>query len=553
MKTSKKNESYKNINQRYLLFIPVTAIAVALIYIAFFWGSRISVEGKLTASFDRESERALYSAESFIEGQFNALVGASYFIEDDYDYSLNRLKEFRSHNHCGKLGILKRDGILYTTENEKIDMKNSKSFDMLLGGKSIIGESFLYTDESYLLCGVPVYTGNMITGALCSLIYASDIKEAISLPDSFSYLLSDENGNIITGNGLFENASGELEDILSEENMTTYLKAANSRSMAKAEDIYEEKSIKISLYPLDINNNMLLSAISDEDFSKLTSSYFVAAPLLYVIFFIIFAIIIISAAVYTKKANSSLIGQINRFRMASNSLKVSFIIHSHESPALISYRSSSLSNLLGYTDGELELIFKNSLEPLIYSEDRSSVLKDFDDFHSSDETERRIFFRLVTKDKKIMKFSDNMSKDKKTGQIISIITAIDDIAKIYSEAEHMAKRLETLAEASACYVFDLDIKNKKLFLSENLKERLGYSIQAEDCFRQSVRDKLISPESRGELEEMITSYKKGNKTITGGITVMAASGGYIRFGVTAEIIGSIIKDEVRILAVLKEI
>ena len=549
-----KKNSYRNISKKYLLFIPVFAVVVMSLYAAFFMAGRIFLDSRMADELNRECEKGAYDIERHIEGYMMSLVSAAGFIRDeDYSYCLSRLKESQSYIRCSMLGILDKDGTFYTTDNRRLGMGGYECFADVLDGNLVKGRSFEYGGEVYILYGVPLYSGNTVTGALCCCELMSDLSGMVESSDYFTFIFAVNDGRILTEKGKLGDFGERLPDILSENNMIRFNAAAREDKNALLMDKLDGKDIRYYVYPLESNNGVLLSAITDEDYNRLTGNFFVGTFALYIVFFIIIVFIIVSAVIYVRMANKSLIEQLERFSMASSTLKIGFIIHSSESPGLISYKSTSLGKILGYNDNEIELIFKNRLESLIYSEDRNRAMRDFEDFFASGDSVGKIYLRLVAKNREPIRFADNMFKDRKTGQIVSIISPVDNVARAYEENEYMTKRLELLAEVSSCYVFELNVSEKRLFLSENLKERLGYTLQAEDCFRQSVRNKLISPHSRKELEAMIRSYKRGNRSITGGITVMTSMGSYVRFKVRAEIIGSVIKDEVRVLAVLSEI
>lgn len=548
-----KEESYAKLVRRYLLFIPVAIVVVMAIYFCFFIGSSAFINDRAVYELNAASERAAHNVEQHIEGRMMSVVSLSYFADEDYSYTLSRLGASRNYLDADMLGILGKDRIFYTTRKGNIDVRGIDCFSRALEGNLVNGKSFELDGNVYILYGAPIYSGNNVVGAVCLAELFPKLAEAAKPDDYYSIIFTDKHGKILGKTTETKKEAESLGDILTESNMALFLDETEKENNILLKDKIDGRDVRLYVYSLDLNDGVLISVISEDDYRELIGDYFTGTAALYILFFVILAGIILISVLYVHKAHKSLIRQLERFSTASNTLRIAFLIHSPDSPGEISYKSSSLGRMLGYTDNELEFIFKNSLEMLICSEDRSRTMAAFEEFYASGEDSRVIYFRLVDKNKRLLQFSDIMTRDKKTGQIISIVQAVDKIAGIYRETEFMSKRMDLLTEVSSCYVFDLDIGKNRLFISENLKARLGYAVQAEDIYKQSVRDRLISPHSKRELEAMIKSYKRGDRNISGHITVLSSLGGYVRFEVTAEVLGSIIKDEARVIAVLKEV
>ncbi|MCD8158487.1 MAG: hypothetical protein LUD77_06230 [Clostridiales bacterium] len=554
MKLFSGNKNYKSIYKKYLLISLGAAIFMIAVCTAFFFICGGVINRRILNELLRESERAAYDAEEHIEGNIKTLSAVSYFVEEDnLSYSLSRLKEVKNDIDCYMLGILSREGVLYSTENNEYDVQGIECFNDVLSGGVVQCEKFEYGGESYFLYGVPVYRGNVVAGGVCLTDTISDFTDTFFTSDYISLALISCEGAILAESGDLVESSYNIVNILSRENIQRYNEAAAlSRPVLLKENI-NGSGARIQTMPLSVNDYVLISIITDAGYNSVILEYFYLIVFAFLIFMVILAAIIIFSLSYFKKANLNVLEKMRRFSEASKILKVSYMHHSYKRPGTVSYSSSALDNDFGYTITEFENLFKNRLEYIIYSEDRIRVFRDFEDFYNSTDSRRKISFRIVGRDKKIMWYSDEMTKDLKNEQIISLIMPINEIAELQKKNDFLSKRLDLLSRASSYYVFELNIKDRELFVSENLKERLGYVIQAQDCFKQSVRERLLSPHSRKELEAMIRSYKRGDRTISGNLTVMAADGSHVRFHIEAEVIGAIIKDETRILAILNEV
>ncbi|MCC8098148.1 MAG: hypothetical protein LIO44_06300, partial [Eubacterium sp.] len=542
------------IYKRYLLISLCAVFLMIAVCTAFFFICGGVIKRRILNELLRESERAAYDAEEHIEGSIKALSAVSYFVEvDNLNYSLSQLKEAKNDIDCNMLGILNREGVFYSTESSEYDVRGIDCFNEILSGEVVQCKKFEYGGESYFLYGVPVYIGNVVVGGLWLTYTISDFTDTFFTSDYISLALISGEGAILAESGDLVESSYNIGNILSKENIRLYNDAAALGRPVLLKENINGTGARIQTLPLSVNDYVLISIITDAGYNSVILQYFYLIVAAFVIFLIIMAAVIIFSLSYFKKANVSVLEKMRRFSEASRILQVTYMHHGYTRPGTVSYSSSALDNDFGYTINEFESLFKNRLEYIIYSEDRARVFRDFEDFYNSSESRRKISFRIVDKEKKIKWYTDEMTKDLKNEQIISLIMPINELAELQGKNDFLSKRLDLLSRASSYYVFELNIKDRELFVTENLKERLGYVIQAQDCFKQSVRERLLSPHSRKELEAMIRSYKRGDRTISGNLTVMAADGSHVRFHVEAEVIGAIIKDETRILAILNEV
>ncbi|MCD8089462.1 MAG: PAS domain-containing protein, partial [Clostridiales bacterium] len=506
---------------------------------------------KILNELYRDSERAAYDIEEHISANINALSAVSYFVEDEnQSYILSRLKEAKNDIDCYMLGILSREGVFYTTENQELDVRGAECFNKVLEGNVVKCEKFVFNDTDCFLYGAPVYKGSVVVGGVCLTDTVSGLADVFFSSEYTNYAIVSKEGAILAEDYNFIEDKGNIGNILSKENIEKYHRAAGENTPVFLRDSIDGEGVRIQVYPLKINDYVLISVLTDSGYRSVLLGYFSCVALTFVVFMAIMLAVIIFSVLFFKKSNISVLGQLERFADASRALKITYIQHGYTRPGNISYSSRALNNAFGYSVAEIESLFKNRFEYLIYNEDRTRVFREFEDFYNSSETRRKISFRIITKSKKTMWYSDEMTKNLKTEQIISLLYPIDDLAETQSRAAFLSKRLDLISRASSYYVFELNLHDRELFVTDNLKERLGYVITAQDCFKASVRERLISPHSHKELEAMIRSYKRGDRSISGNLTVMTADGSFVRFHIEAEVMGAIIKGESRILAIL---
>ncbi len=557
MEILKKTTNYKNISRRYLLTIPALIVLLSVLFFAFTVLVRYSYVQNVLGDLKRDSERTAYEAELHIENKINTLLAFSGLLGEEDDltsiYNLNRLKSINNSISFYMLGVIDIDNRQFiNTENESFSVLNYDWFDRLRRGSIIRGENFIFSGELLTLYAVPVYKGNRVIGGVACIDRSSDFSEVFTHSDRFNYEIINENGVVIAESSDIVGMGKNINELLSEENAEKY-----KRAMSEGEEILTEQDInghfcRIQMVPLSFNNYVLLSIATENDYNSELYRNYGLMIIQYLIFMIILAAVVISAVLFFSFSNRSIINQLGRFTDASNTLKTAYILHSAERPFEIIYKSASSDNLI-MPEGKSGDIHIASLEDIIYSADKSRTIKAIEDFVVSNETEKKIYFRITPDGDEPHWVSSNIKKDEKSSALTSIISAVDSYVEMSDEVQLLTTRLNQLSYVSSYYIFELDISKGKLFISENLKERLGYSIEAADCFKESVRAKLISPVSLKDLNNLIESYKRGKRSLEGDLDIKSATGGYVTFHLRAEVIGTVIRDELKILAILNEI
>ncbi len=554
MKITGKDKDYKGIYKNYLFLAFGAVVLMTVICVVFFFICGLVLNRRIINELYRETERAVYDVEEHIEANIRELASVSYFVEEESSsYALSRLREAKNNIDCYMLGYLSREGIFTSTENQTLDVREIECFNEVLGGEVVRCKRFISGDESCFLYGVPVYKGNMVIGGVC-LIDTDESFADVFFPSEYTdFAVINGDGAILIGEEKIFGDSGNIGNILSKENSQKYRRAVKDRDSVLLRETINSHGVRIQIVPIDVNDYVLAAVLTDSEYNSVLLNYFYFIAFTFVVFMGIMISVIIFSVVFFKKSKTSVLGQLERISEANRRLKITYIRHSYTRPGIISYSSKVLNNIFGYSVYELNSVFKNRFENIIYNEDRTRVFREFEDFYNSSENRRKISFRIVAKDKKTVWYSDEMTRDPKAEEIISMLYPIDELAELQGRTDFLSKRLDLLSRASSYYIFELNLQNKELFVTDNLKEKLGYVIQARDCFKASVRERLISPHSHKELEAMIRQYKRGDRSISGNLTVMTASGSFVRFHIEAEVIGSIIKDETRILAILNEV
>ncbi len=553
MDIPKKTVSYKKISRRYLIVIPMLIVLISVLYMCFTTLTRHLYVQNTLEDFRRESERTAYEVELHIENKINTLMAFSGLLGEENDlnsiYNLNRLKAINNNLNLYMLGIIDKDKAQFiNTENEAYSVLGYGWFDRLRKGSIIRGENFDFSDELYTLYAVPVYRGSRITGGVGCIDKVSEFSEVFVHSDKFDYEIINENGVVIAESSNMLGIGKNINDFFTKENVEKYKRVVSEGEEILTEQAIDDQACRIQMVPLEFNDYVLLSILTDKDYNSELYRDFGLMLAQYLIFIIIISAVIISAILFFNLSNRSIISQLNRFTAAGNMLKTAYILHSPERPFTIKYRSASSGSVKGadFKQGD-------NLEDIIYSEDKSRTIKAIEDFASSNETEKRIYFRISSKEDGPHWVCSNIAKDRKSGLLVSIISAVDRFAKVSEEVQLMTKRLNQLSYVSSYYIFELDVNKKRLFMSENLRERLGYSIEAADCFKESVRTSLISPLSIKDLNRLIESCKRGKRSLEGELDIKTAAGTYVTFHIQAEVMGTVIKDEIKVLAILNEV
>lgn len=500
MKKNAKNKDYKSVYKKYLLLSLGSVFLMTAVCVIFFFICGRVFNKRILDELLRESKRAAYDAEEHIEGNLKAISAVSCFVEEEnISYNLSKLKEAKNDMDCYMLGILTGEGVFYTTENQELDVKDIDCFSRILEGEIIECEKYEYTGESFFLYGVPVYRGNVVIGGVCLTDRISDFTDTFFTSDYISHALIDREGMILAESGSLIEQSCNIGNILSRENSEIYKKAYNDREAVLLRENINGTGARIQTLPMDVNGYVLISIITDRGYNSVVWNYFCLIIFTFIFFMAILTAVIIFSLSYFKKSNAGVLEMMGRFAAESKILKITYMRHGYSKPGNISYSSKILNNSFGYTITEFEQFFKNRLEPVIYSDDRNRVFRDFEDFYNSSNNRRKISFRIVSKDNKLKWYTDEMSKDLKSEEIISLLMPSDELAELQGKNSFLSKRLDLISRASAYYVFDLNIQDRELFVTDNLKERLGYVVTAQDCFKASVRERLLSPTAARSL------------------------------------------------------
>ncbi|MCC8015103.1 MAG: PAS domain-containing protein [Eubacterium sp.] len=548
------DKNIKGINRRYIFTILAMLALAAAVYLLFFALSAQALDKKMTEELYSNVERGCSDIALRIEDDVKMLSAiASLAEENEESYILNRLRAAESAVDSYMLGVIDAEGVLKNTDGRSCSFEGEEWLSELFDGNIVRGALVSIDQEQCFLSCVPVFHGKRVIGGICCADYASGFYENTLLTDRLSYGLISSEGTILGGDLQDDKNIG---NILSSDNLSKFNEGiSEGRAVFIKENSYGDdgENIRLMAMPLGINDCALAAVISGDEYKKVIKSYFYPAIVLCIGFFWLTVAVAIISVFYLKRVNTELVSRLDRYDRASRVLGVFYLKHLPDRPGHITYYSKAFAEGLGYEKGEIESLLRSSFERIIYSGDRSTAFRTFEEFYSSSDNGASLNLRLENKAGGIHWYSDYIMKDRRSGEIVSVLISSEKMMGLQGRAELTARRLELVCRASSYYVFELNLKEMELYMSDNLKERLGYIITARDCFRDSVRERLISPHSRKELEAMIRSYRKGDRSFKGAVTVISASGEYVRFNVETEVIGSVINDDVRILAILNEI
>ncbi len=554
MNIKKGYESYKKIGRKYLFVIFVIGLIIFLFYLGFIKISYKSFNSDLTNDLINQSN---YTAEEFgktVDKYMTSVKSLSNAIEEivhSEDETLALLEKEEAYISCDGFGTISRAGKLVLTNQSIISVKNESWFKSLLMGYDISGEKISANGEEYVIFGVPVYKNGNTEGGVCCIVKESRLWSGLKYSEEFDFEILDKNAECV-----FSAEEAETGSIVKGFTEGNAVRCKNAIKSGKAEMIVQKnENINESIYVLPLYNSgyTLLGKVKESSYEKRTGDIHKGVRLICLGIFIVLVLFVISAVIFFRKSNQSVINHLTRVDNACNALKICYIIHSAEGGGEIYHKSKSVENVTGFSDAETEVILNNEISRLIHPEDRSAAMKAFKQIAASGESGKEVVFRLLIKDEDPVRFRDVVMINGKGQALTSVLIPAEKLYRAYEDLQNMRYRLDLVTQASSFYVMELNLKRMELYMSDNLKERLGYGLEAKECFKKSVLEKLIHRDSYSELEAMIYRYKRGNRIIRGRLMVKTSMGEYINLHVDAEVIGTILKNDVRIVAVLREI
>lgn len=471
------------------------------------------------------TEHNIINLKTKLSGQFDMLESIASFTENldniNNEMMINLMDSGVKRSSLIRMSVSTLDGKSYSNDGIISNLKDRDYFKKAKNGEKNISESLksIIDKKEIIVLATPIYKDGKVAGVLSGTYDSTKLNEFLGLSafDKKAHVyIAKKNGDVIAQNTnenskmlscvfkLFNNDNCEEVNCLKaiKENMKNDNSGYSNYNL-------DNKKFMLNYQPLGINDWYMFSVVPNEVVSIQSDNisydvYIFALEILLVIL-----IFVVYIAYIINNNTKTIINEKEKFKTLTDNILGGVKNCLKDKDMTMTYVSQGFLELTGYSEEDLDVIFKNRFKYIIYKEDVDKVNSIvLNQLKRQDKIE--VEYRIVKKDGSIIWVLDRSKsiKDSKGNESIQgVLTDITELKKIQEELDSKRFEIETINDSIVGGIVITEINDDfdSIYLNEGYLNMIGYTRkQLED----ELDNKLIKLIFRDDRAGMIDDINK---------------------------------------------
>lgn len=471
------------------------------------------------------TEHNIVNLKTRLSGQFDMLESIAKFIGNSNNISDEKVIDLMDSGVKGssliRMYISTLDGRSYSNDGIISNIQGRNYFKKAKNGERNISEPLksIINKKEIIVLSTPVYKSGKIVGVLSGIYDSTKLNELLGLSafdEKADVFIARKNGGIIAQNTnenskmlscifkLFDKDDCDEVDCLKtiKENMKNDKSGYSNYSL-------DNEKFMLNYQPLGINDWYVFSVVPNKIVSIQSEniSYDVYVFALEILLVILIFIVYIACIINNN--TKAIINEKEKFKALTDNILGGVKNCLKDEYMTMTYVSQGFLELTGYSEEDLDRIFKNRFKDMIYKEDidkfSCTVINQLEK-----QDKINVEYRLVKKDGSIIWVLERSKsiKDSKGNECIQgVLTDITELKKIQEELDSKRFEIQAINDSIVGGIVITEINDDfdSIYLNEGYLNMIGYTRKQ---LKHELNNKLIKLIFKDDRMGLIDSINK---------------------------------------------
>lgn len=511
-----------------LLFVSLI-IAMAILMMSFSASLENDYQKEAQKSFYSDSQKNAEIIHNIIktDSQNLRLISANLSYNNVYDKDaiLQNLDEHVKSGVIDSAAVVYKTGMAYSTNRKVYQLSNKRGLkEAFIQNRTEVDKDVVLADTSFADDGsmsiqfyTPIFQGNNIVAVLAMEIPQTDMQKHFCgkmLESSQECTIIDSSGEIISSKIISYERINHFDQV-------GYFKIDRSydidecRKMAKAgEDFsllytYNNQQYFNSYHSIGVDGLYLVSSTNMQTINTISKSAkgieisLVIRLFLIIIVFTVFVMNIQSKTIKCLKNSEA------EMETLTSNIPGGVLRRTNSDKSRITYMSDGFYNLTGFSQYELDSLYKHEYADIISDEDREAALASLDRQLKNGNC-FAVEYRLNKESVQwVLEHGQIVSGKNGVDTIYSVLVDITDSKVFQQKLEISEKRYQAIIEKTDSVVYEWNMTEDTVSISDVWLKKFGYRPVVENFIDNLEKAQVIHPDDMFKYKELASNAKEG--------------------------------------------